>query len=246
MAPSNVDLWISIDLGTTYSSVSCARTADPGRKLMNITNYPDDPTPETCNISATQVPTQIRYIPGRDFRVPTSSDWGYSVSTSGVTFDPNIDNIRAGRGDEFSAITRIKLMFDEGDLTSSIRDNRVFPALDFLRRSGLIGSDKDVIANFLTHLLKHAKDQLEIAGFIKEDDVVGFVLCVPAAWKARSRMGMHCALATAVEAAEIGRVKRRCVQNLMIVSEPEAAATYILRSNHVSVRFTSLARLTTF
>jgi hypothetical protein len=69
----------------------------------------------------------------------------------------------------------------------------------------------------------HAKIQLRREHGISEAAPIEHVLTVPAIWSAEACRKMQKAMATAIKQANFGTV-----ENLFLVSEPEAAATYVL------------------
>jgi hypothetical protein len=83
--------------------------------------------------------------------------------------------------------------------------------------------------DFLTHLLAHTKAQLISHGF-NDNDSVEWVLCVPVVWRRRAVRKMQDALIEASHRSLFGRTISNSVENLYIVSEPEAAAAHVLAS----------------
>lgn len=125
-------------------------------------------------------------------------------------------------------LSRFKLLLDSGPRTEDIR-NELNATLDKLKSKRIIKNRRDVITDFLTHLLQHTKSELESAGF---DDSynVEMVLCVPAIWSQKACREMQTAMAQAMGRAGFKGVdvKNNSVDNLFIVSEPEAAASFVL------------------
>ncbi len=60
-------------------------------------------------------------------------------------------------------------------------------------------------------------------------------MCVPAIWEQAACRGMQTAMATALKQAQFTRVRveNNSIENLFIVSEPEAAAAYVLAMESV-------------
>jgi hypothetical protein len=144
--------------------------------------------------------------------------WGYEIqhqtrsSISGLS--------------QFEHLERFKLMLDETTETRSIRD-KLRPVLAQLKRSHIIKEDHDVISDYLTKLFIHTKQQLK-AGDIEFNDTcpVEHVLCVPNAWSSKACRIMQKAMESAIRRSRLGSL-----DNLFIISEPEAAATFVLYDN---------------
>jgi len=144
--------------------------------------------------------------------------WGYEIqhqmrsSTSGLSQHEHLE--------------RFKLMLDETANTKPIRDG-LRPVLAQLKRWHMIKEDHDVIADYLTKLFLHTKEQLK-AGDVEFTDAcpVEHVLCVPNAWSSKACRIMQKAMESAIRRSRLGSL-----ENLFIISEPEAAATFVLYDN---------------
>lgn len=126
------------------------------------------------------------------------------------------------------ALSRFKLLLDNSPMTDAIRDDLKL-TLDELKRRKIIKDRLHVIVDFLTCLLRHTQSELEMAGF---DDSYRkeIVLCVPAIWSQKACRDMQTAMARAMGQARFEGVdvQNNSIENLFIVSEPEAAAAYVL------------------
>jgi hypothetical protein len=93
----------------------------------------------------------------------------------------------------------------------------------------IIQKPLDVIVDFLTSLMRHAKSEIERAGF-DDSYKTEIVLCVPAIWTQKALRDMQGALAKAMALAGFPGVDpdTNTIDNLFIVSEPEAAAAFVL------------------
>lgn len=145
--------------------------------------------------------------------------WGYGVQKQ-LEF-PDIDR------DQSRRIARSKLLLDTSPRTKRIRDD-LRGTLKDLKDRGLIKQDADVIADFLEHLFKHTKDRLETSYNFHAGCPVEFVLCVPAIWTQKACRTMQTAMAVAISRSGFGNLDSGSVDNLFIVSEPEAAAARVL------------------
>jgi hypothetical protein len=136
------------------------------------------------------------------------------------------------------ALARFKLLLDDSPMTEAIR-NELGETLGHLKKKGIISDPHHVLVDFLTCLLRHTKLELRSFGF-DESYRMEIVLCVPAIWRQKACRDMQAALARAMERARFEGVDvgNKSVENLFIVSEPEAAAAYVLETERsVSVRF---------
>jgi hypothetical protein len=126
------------------------------------------------------------------------------------------------------------LWLDKSEHTASVRAE-LDPILRRLKRKKVIKENEDVIADYLGRLFMHTKAQLKEEGVISDATPIEHVLTVPAIWTADACRKMQRAMAVAIEQAKFG-----AVENLFLVSEPEAAATYVLsqckKGNAITVR----------
>ncbi|KAI1268361.1 hypothetical protein F5Y18DRAFT_375004 [Xylariaceae sp. FL1019] len=125
-------------------------------------------------------------------------------------------------------LSRFKLLLDENPKTKRVRED-LENTLDSLRRRRIISDKLQVIADYLTYLLHHCRSQLRERGF---DASWGteMVMCVPAIWTQKACRAMQTAMAIGMEKTGFqgANVKNNSIENLFIVSEPEAAAAYAL------------------
>ncbi|KAI0452302.1 hypothetical protein F5B21DRAFT_527159 [Xylaria acuta] len=125
-------------------------------------------------------------------------------------------------------LSRFKLLLDNSSKTQTVRDD-LHGTLDSLKRRRIISKPLQVIADFLTHLLRHTRSELLEKGY---DDSwkTEMVLCVPAIWSQKACRDMQTAMAIGMDRAKFGGVdvQNNSIENLFIVSEPEAAAAYAL------------------
>jgi hypothetical protein len=172
--------------------------------------------------------------------VPEGLAWGFEVQKQLATEDIPQDGSRH--------IARFKLLLHEPDWL--LHDKRrgknediemikmeVIAELKKLRKLKLIESNTDVITHFLEKLFIHVKEQLQKEEKLDPAVKVEFVLCVPAEWSSRACRIMQDSMATAAKHADLGQVSDDSLDNLFIVSEPEAAAACIIaeRRNDIFV-----------
>jgi hypothetical protein len=134
-------------------------------------------------------------------------------------------------------LSRFKLLLDHSPITEALR-NRVQRTVDELQKQKIVSGTICVIADFLTYLLKHTEKELQSEGY---DDSFQreIVLCVPAIWTQQACRHMQTSMAMAMTQAKFQGVdvETNSIENLFIVSEPEAAAAYVLTDEpRLSVR----------
>ncbi|OKL64182.1 hypothetical protein UA08_00533 [Talaromyces atroroseus] len=145
--------------------------------------------------------------------------WGYGVSKILVANDTHREQSRC--------IVRSKLLLDHSVHTKHIRAQLSTTVRD-LRARKLIRDETDIIADFLKHLLRHTRSQMESQYDYHNDCSVEFVLCVPAMWTEKALRTMQNAITRALRESEFIENSNHDVDNLFIVTEPEAASTYVL------------------
>lgn len=156
--------------------------------------------------------------------------WGFFV--------PEHFNLPDADRSSFQRITRSKLLLDKTDYTRELREQLQATA-ENLAELGIINDSMDLIVDFLCHLLAHTKAQLISLHMFNDNDSVEWVLCVPVVWRRRAVRKMQDALIEASRRSLFGRTISNSVENLYIVSKPEAAAAHVLASTReVKVTFT--------
>lgn len=145
--------------------------------------------------------------------------WGYRVQQQ-----LNSKNISK---DDARPLTKFKLSLEQKSETNNIR-TEVSTTLNILIGNNVIRNDTDIYAHYLTHLLKHTKEQLLLTNDFHSDMLIHFVLCVPAKWPMRACRIMQTAMETAVVEAGLGGRCESSLHNIFMISEPEAAAECIL------------------
>jgi hypothetical protein len=108
----------------------------------------------------------------------------------------------------------------------------------------------DVITDFLVKVLEHTKSELSRLHGFSDNSNVEFALTVPTAWSPGASRVLQIALQSAVKAVNFGKLAEQEIIIPYIISEPEAAATYMLAGNNdvlvcscLSSKFSSLTRL---
>jgi molecular chaperone DnaK (HSP70) len=204
-APPKI-LHATIDLGTTFTAAAYAIDHRNGRafdttNIRIVSKYPSGDEWEKREVS--EVPTELLYKHGEK----RAQAWGWEARSL-------VKNSKDSCTLRSTYATRFKLLLSQKDNSKHVRED--------LEKRILSGgrSPTDLIVDFLTPLRKH------ILGFIQnaEDDEEEFAkwihrwtFTVPADWGPLARRQM---LKAAEEAGFDGVVK--------LISEPEAAALYIL------------------
>jgi hypothetical protein len=153
--------------------------------------------------------------------------WGYGIHK--LMIAPDLDRKK------FDRIARFKLLLDTGNHTQEVRAD-LRPVINRLKRRQMINDEVDVIADYLTQLFKHAKQQIQHTLDTSDMTPIEHVLCVPIVWSSKALRKMQLAMKCAIERSSLGTM-----ENLFLVSEPEAAAAYVLqKSDEVNVGFDSL------
>ncbi|KAF7903994.1 hypothetical protein EAF00_001328 [Botryotinia globosa] len=145
---------------------------------------------------------------------PNFMYWGYEVQDK--LSEPDLDK------KQYNCITRSKLLLDTSCETEKIREE-LKPVLKTLKARKYIKANEDVIAQYLEQLFSHAKRYLKDTRRLKDTTVVEHVLCVPVIWSPSACRKMQNAMEIAIQKTELGST-----HNLFLVSEPEAAAAYVL------------------
>lgn len=256
-------LVISIDFGTTYSAVSyvAIHHSTPNREITmenitSISNYPDSRNFHASEGMNLQVPTEVMYgltpQPGFKYESPQakqaarnapswtwpSFQWGYSVHQQ-------LSLLATHSKDQTITLKLFKLLLDNSSNTEHVRQE-LEKSIAILQKHKVITSKWDVITDFFTHLLQHVAFELQRLGFTQ-----GFkkeiVLCIPAIWTQKACRIMQTCLARAMQRSNFGGLATNqsdvgsidvYIEDLVIVSEPEAAASSTLqRDDTINVRF---------
>ncbi|KAF5697397.1 Hsp70 chaperone protein [Fusarium globosum] len=236
----------------------CPSDSVDSRSIRSIGNYPENYNYHYNDPMGLEVPTEVIYPLDRHFRdhfnldnpeePPENGDrvevqapdedgdismlsdmseefrWGYRVHE--VWNRPSTHSNTTNQ-----PLSRFKLLLDNSEMTQSVRRD-VSQTINTLKRRHVIQGPLHVIADFLTYLLEHTRSQLRRQGF---DDSYEkeMVLCVPAIWTQKACRDMQACLAAAMKRANFTRadLQNKSIDNLFIVSEPEAAAAHMLSTS---------------
>jgi hypothetical protein len=204
------------------------------RTVMDVDNGREESSSDSESDSDSNSDSEHTPRPGALPSVSTTSTatpwlyWGYGVQHQVVR--------ASGQFDHSKRLARFKLLLDESESTRKARA----PLQETCRRlsmAGLIETDTDLIAHYLEQLFRHTRDRLARVG-CTPNSCVEFVLCVPAAWKGKACRRMHAAMKQAIYKSGFGRLQHGSVNNLFIVSEPEAAAAAVVKTEKAQLTVT--------
>lgn len=152
-------------------------------------------------------------------KAPATQYWGFGVQQKlSMTDIPR---------DEARPLTRFKLNLDQTQETEDLRaETRTI--LKTLMKKRIINSTADIYSDYLSHLLKHTKEQLLASKELHQNMLIQFVLCVPAKWPMNACRIMQTALEQAVKEVGFNEQANSSVHDMFMISEPEAAAECIL------------------
>ena len=186
-----------------------ARSEPDGSESMDWARFDDDGDDDEDE----QVATNPRQRLGAPY-------WGFGVQ----------DQLRQASLAKNDAcwMKRFKLLLENSEHTEHVRGTLKETARE-LKRAKLIEKDTDVISEFLTRLFSHTKHELRRQERDYNDSTpIEFVLCVPPLWSPKACRIMQTAMSVAIQHSGLSGLADAEVDNLFIVSEPEAAAAYVL------------------
>lgn len=95
----------------------------------------------------------------------------------------------------------------------------------------------DPISDYLVKVLQHTKEQLKLLHRFTDQTPVDFVMTVPTVWSPEASRVLQTSVKAAVQATTFGKPGGTTADNIFLISEPEAAATFLLESSEdISVR----------
>ncbi|OCL11764.1 hypothetical protein AOQ84DRAFT_361216 [Glonium stellatum] len=214
---------VAVDFGTTFSSVAYVGYTHPNqrfrigfRQVEIVDRYPDHPY---GNFTCHDVPTEIWY--SQRIAAPLHSDG------SAVENELPADDTSSEDDDDNESETEIS---SEGASEPDVLLNTLGETCKTLKKMRLIEEDIDIIADYLEQLFRHTKKRLIESEGYTDASPVEFVLCIPAIWKAKAARQMQVAMGTAITKSGLGKLQNGSIDNLFLVSEPEAAAACLLAS----------------
>ncbi|TGO22612.1 hypothetical protein BPAE_0161g00170 [Botrytis paeoniae] len=140
-------------------------------------------------------------------------------------------------------VKRAKLMLVETEYTNEDRKGLrgTFTGLlkeGIIRRHGKRSKTEsdmwdsvDPISDYLVKILQHTKEQLKHLHGLTEQTPVDFVMTVPTVWSPEASRVLQTSVKAAIQATTIGNPWATTADNIFLISEPEAAATFLLESS---------------
>ncbi|ETN47239.1 uncharacterized protein HMPREF1541_01431 [Cyphellophora europaea CBS 101466] len=156
----------------------------------------------------------------------TTVKWGYCVQ-----YVQRIPQEMA-RYYEKETVELIKLTLgdeDGEDMDLRRRREELAQQIEILRSKNIIQDRDHILRDYLARLLQHAKVMLKEEEALEEAQLE-YVLCVPVSWSENACRTMHDAMVKAIQACGLGVLAQNIITELFIVSEPEAAAQYVMAS----------------
>ncbi|TGO36697.1 hypothetical protein BHYA_0117g00210 [Botrytis hyacinthi] len=161
--------------------------------------------------------------------------WGYSVPYQ--IYKAN--STRSQR----RLVKRAKLMLVETEYTNEDRKG-LRSTLTGLLKEGIIRrhgkrskpeSDMwdavDPISDYIVKVLQHTKEQLKNLHGFSDQIPVDFVMTIPTVWSPEASRVLQTSVKTAIQATTFGNPWLTTADNIFLISEPEAAATFLLESS---------------
>lgn len=140
-------------------------------------------------------------------------------------------------------VKRAKLMLVETEYTNEDRKGlrNTFTGLlkeGIIRRHGKRSKTEsdmwdavDPISDYLVKVLQHTKEQLTLLHGFTDQTPVDFVMTVPTVWSPEASRVLQTAVKAAIQATTFGKPGGTTADNIFLISEPEAAATFLLESS---------------
>lgn len=212
-----IQTWkIGLDLGSTFSAVSYCLTSDTtdnctAGEIRTVQGYKAASRNRSDTLRNREVPTKVRYELGGNIR------WGWDAAR---LVEKGLDRNIPG-----CMVDLFKPGLDDKNETREERRHIEELLIRLQSEFSLTKTVDDVVADFLENLLHHVKDQLEPCGY-RDDDSVQLTCTVPAMWSIKAKRRT---LAAVKKAAELCTF--RLDNNIVLLSEPEAATAYVQRKN---------------
>ncbi|RYO77008.1 hypothetical protein DL762_009536 [Monosporascus cannonballus] len=235
-------LIVSVDFGTTFSAVSYA-VIDPDEAaekigldgIRSIDNWPGDRNIDGGSHMKQQVPSEVMYPLDPKFRdtadLQTRDRDGSLFDIGGLPdtipdSDEDTDVTLFGTdANSFNkALGRFKLLFDERP-TTEIARRELASTIIALKVRKVIRNHVEIVADYLACMLRHVKSELRRQG-LYDGYQVEMVLCAPVIWSQKACRDMQVALTAPMRMADFKGLdlETDAIEDLFIVSEPEAAA----------------------
>ncbi|TGO21604.1 hypothetical protein BPAE_0210g00090 [Botrytis paeoniae] len=159
--------------------------------------------------------------------------WGYQVHHQ--QYRENISR-NAGTRVKRSKLHLVPTAYTHDDRVELLRSIESLIDNGIIRKHGLKDEPDardvlDIFTDFLVKVLNHTKEQLIQLHNFSSQSVVEFTLTVPTIWSPNASRILQTALQNAARLVKFGDISTKKVVVPYIVSEPEAAAIYMLAGN---------------
>ena len=200
---------------TVSSDDESASDLEPGTDLLNPM-----PPPLGAKIN------RKRNRPDRQPRASSQAfiKWGYGA----YKFQQQLGSIDERAGSE--VVKLIKVHLDEDSLHTQDLRAELEQQVKRLQSHGFVSDRDHIISDYLARLLLHSKSVLIKKEGLRPEAKISYVLCVPVSWTVAAGRVMHNAMAEAIRRSGLGRLQGEAIEDLFMVSEPEAAAQYVVAS----------------
>lgn len=153
-----------------------------------------------------------------------SLKWGFSVQD----MQRYPEELQSYQSSETVKLIKLSLGDEAEHLTLKRRE--LAEQIQRLQSRQFVRDRDHVLQDYLTRLLHHAKCKLRKEAGLQDHSKLEFVLCVPVSWSEGACRIMHDAMAGAIQNCRLEDLAENIISDLFIVSEPEAAAQFVLAS----------------
>jgi hypothetical protein len=255
---SEDDLKVAVDFGATFTIVAVCKPKEAGSRgrpeFHVLRNYAFDPTPIPDD-SEKGVPTESYYPPNSialDRQTKTngsieivsddSTDLPSLISQTirpGYLWGNEVDKeLRAAGAARYEQLSRhriqgMKLMLDKRKATKKWRHKtrRVIGTLQ-TQNDKILKQELDVICDFLTAVLIHARLELERDYSLHANSQVEYVFTTPPSFEGRS---METAFMEALKRSGLPVAPATRRHKTFVVDEAEASASYVVHDKQIQV-----------
>ncbi|KAF4636520.1 hypothetical protein G7Y89_g1567 [Cudoniella acicularis] len=151
--------------------------------------------------------------------------WGYQVPYQRFRENSDRDQRR------LIGLAKLHLISDQHnlhDLSNLQRNLKHLIRIGVIRERGGKQNVQDPVADLLTFICQHAKNELVTSHGFTKDSSVQWVLPIPTIFEPSATRVWQSALATAIRRTSLGSLSYGCVDNLFTPTEPECAAKYLI------------------
>ncbi|KAF3037823.1 hypothetical protein E8E12_007276 [Didymella heteroderae] len=214
------DWYISVDFGTTFTTVAFYRRGTPIERIHTIDNFPGE---KQHNQTHRQIPTEIWYpkkdaypfglIKQRDNRMR----FGNEVHRM-AEGDEGVDVRKIY--DDADRISMMKLLLDKSDYAQASKQ-RLQKTLESIKAKGHIDEDEDIFFHFFREIFRASKTRL--GSDFDEKSIVEVTFCVPVCYSPSAVAVLGAQVERAMHDVQFG-TDGQSPCNIFVVHEAEAQA----------------------